>query len=185
MAETAEFDALAMPHLDGVLRVALALCGGRDEAEDLVQETYLKALSRFASFRTGTNCKAWLVRILRNAWIDRLRHRKVAGPDVPLDEQALAGPGDDENEAPWSEAADVLEMFGDEQVIAALQTLSDDQRLALVLVDVEGMAHEDVAEILGVAGGTVKSRTGRARAKLRTLLRQHAHDLGLDGRARS
>ena len=173
-----------MVHLDGVLRAALALCGDRDMAEDLVQETYLKALGRFASFRTGTNCKAWLVRILRNAWIDRLRHRKVAGPDVPLDERALAGP-DDDGDAPWTDATDVLEMFADEQVIAALQTLTDDQRLALVLVDVEGMSHQDVAEVLGVAGGTVKSRTGRARAKLRTLLRQHAHDLGLDGRART
>lgn len=184
MADAAEFEAAAMPHLDGVLRAALALCGDSDRAEDLVQETYLKALSRFASFRRGTNCKAWLVRILRNAWIDRLRHRKVAGPAVALDEQTLAG-CDDEGDAPWTDAADVLEMFGDEQVIAALQTLNDDQRLALVLVDVEGMAHEDVAEILGVACGTVKSRTSRARAKLRTLLRQHARDLGLDGRART
>ena len=173
-----------MVHLDGVLRAALALCGDSDRAEDLVQETYLKALGRFDSFRPGTNCKAWLVRILRNAWIDRLRHRKVAGAEVSLDESALAGP-DDEIPEPWTGADEVLDMFGDEQVIAALQTLSDDQRLALVLVDVEGMAHEDVAEILGVAAGTVKSRTSRARAKLRTLLRQHAHDLGLDGRART
>ena len=165
-----------------MLRAAVALCGDREQAEDLVQETVLKALARFASFRTGTNCKAWLVRILRNAWIDRLRHRKVAGPTVPLDETLAAG--QDEPDEPWTDAADVLDMFEDAEVIEALRTLSDDQRLALVLVDVEEMPHEDVAEILGVAPGTVKSRTSRARAKLRTLLRAHAHDLGLDGTAR-
>jgi len=172
-----------MPHLDGVLRAALALCGDRDQAEDLVQATYLKALSRFESFRPGTNCKAWLVRILRNDWIDRLRHRKVAGTAVPLDETVLAAPADDD--APWTDADDVLEKFSDEQVIRALQTLSDDQRLALVLVDVEEMSHEDVADILGVARGTIKSRTSRARTKLKTLLRAHARDLGLAGEART
>ena len=184
MADRTEFEKIAMPHIDGVLRVALALCGDRDEAEDLVQTAYLKALSRFASFRAGTNCKAWLVRILRNAWIDALRHRKVAGPAVPLDESALAAP-DDEPQTPWPEAPDVLERFSDAEVIRALQTLSDDQRVALVLVDVEEMPHEDVAEILGVAVGTVKSRTSRARAKLKTLLQAHASDLGLAGRART
>ena len=182
MADVNEFEATALPHLDGVLRAAVALSGGREPAEDLVQETYLKALERFASFRAGTNCKAWLVRILRNAWIDRLRHRKVAGPDLPLDEALLAGA--DEGDEPWTGAGDVLEKFEDAEVIEALQTLSDDQRLALVLVDVEGMGHQDVADILGVAPGTVKSRTGRARAKLRTLLRAHARDLGLNGTAR-
>ena len=185
MADATEFETIAMPHLDGVLRAALALCGDRDQAEDLVQATYLKALSRFASFGRGTNCKAWLVRILRNDWIDRLRHRKVAGAAVPLDEAVLPAPDDTADEPPWTDADDVLEKFSDEQVIRALQTLSDDQRLALVLVDVEEMPHEDVAEILGVAVGTVKSRTSRARAKLKTLLQAHARDLGLAGEART
>ena len=183
MADATGFERVALPHLDGVLRVALALCGDRDGAEDLVQETCLKALGRFDSFRPETNCKAWLVRILRNTWIDRLRHRKVTGPAVALDEALLVEP-DAPAEPAWTDAADVLERFADEQVIAALATLSEDQRLALVLVDVEGMSHESVAEILSVAPGTVKSRTSRARAKLRTLLRAHARDLGLDGRAR-
>lgn len=181
MADAAEFERVTIAHLDSVLRAALALCGDRDRAEDLVQETYLKALGRFESFRKGTNCKAWLMRILRNAWIDRLRRLKVAGPAVPLDETVLAA-ADDEPETPWTDAHDVLEKFSDAEVIRALRTLSDDQRLALVLVDVEEMRHEDVAEILGVAVGTVKSRTSRARAKLKTLLRAHANDLGLGGR---
>ena len=184
LGDATDFETIALPHLDGVLRAAVALCGDREQADDLVQATYLKAIGRFASFTRGTNCKAWLVRILRNTWIDRLRHRKVTGPAVPLDEAVLAEP-DAPSEPPWTDAEDVLERFEDEQVIAALRTLGDDQRLALVLVDVEGMSHADVAEILGVAPGTIKSRTGRARAKLRTLLRAHAHDLGLDGRART
>jgi len=182
MTQSTDFEKTAMPFLDNVFRTAIVLCGRRDEAEDLVQATFLKAFGQFGSFCPGTNCKAWLLRILRNSWIDRLRHRKVVGPTVQIDDLPLAGPAP-ADETHWTGAEDVLENFADEQIIAALSDLPDDQRMAIFLVDVEQMSVADAAEVLGVAVGTVKSRTSRARAKLKVRLMAHAADLGFGGRA--
>lgn len=184
MADRTEFDEIAMPHLDSVYRTALALSRKPHEADDLTQTTMLKAFQRFGSFRPGTACKPWLLRILRNTWIDALRHRKVVGTVVPIEEGLVGDPSPGEPE-PWTEAEDVLERFSDEQVIRALRELPDDQRLTLVLVDVEEMSQEDAAAILDVAVGTVKSRTSRARAALKRKLQAHARDLGLIGRLQS
>ena len=184
MADRNEFETIAMPHLNSVFRAAFALCGRADQAEDLAQTTVLKAFERFASFRVGTSCRAWMLRILRNTWIDSLRHRKVVGTVLAVDEALVAAPAE-AGKTTWSNAADVLENFSDEQVIKALAELPDDQRLALFLVDVEDMSHDEAAEIMNVAVGTVKSRTSRARAALRDRLRAHAEDLGLAGRMKS
>ena len=154
-----------------------ALCGRADKAEDLVQTTYVKALERFGSFEPGSNCRAWLLRILRNTWIDQLRHLKVAGPEVRIEENLVAAEQGQE-ETVWSDADDILENFSDERVIKALGELPEEQRLALFLVDVEDFSHEEVAEIMDVAIGTVKSRSGRARAVLRQRLLEHARELG-------
>jgi RNA polymerase sigma-70 factor (ECF subfamily) len=181
MADAREFERVAMPHLDAVYRAAYALSGRAGQADDLAQATFLKALERFDTFRPGTNCKAWLLRILRNTWIDRLRHLKVVGTTVPAEEALLAEPPHAETTT-WSDPAAVLENFADAQVIAALRELPEDQRLTLFLVDVEEFSQEEVAEITGVAVGTVKSRTSRARAALRGKLEAHARDLGLTGR---
>ena len=170
-----------MPHLNAVLRTALAICGSMDRAEDLTQTAFTKALQSFGSFKTGTNCKAWLLRILRNTWLDEMRHRKVAGPEITIDEQLVAQPPEPEPTT-WSDAADLLENFSDEDVIGALAELSEDKRLTLYLVDVERLGQEEVAEILGVAVGTVKSRASRARNTLRHRLAAHARDLGFGGR---
>ncbi len=178
MADRTAFDNIAMPHLDAVYRAAIALCGDPHDARDLVQTTYLKALERFESFQTGTNCKAWLMTILRNNWIDNLRRRKVAGPQLTLNDAIVSEPSQAE-EAVWSDASDVLENFGDKDVIRALSELPEDQRLTLFLVDVEELSHEEVAQITGVAVGTVKSRTSRARALLKDKLWAHARDVGL------
>jgi RNA polymerase sigma-70 factor (ECF subfamily) len=174
------FEQVALPHLDVVLRAAVALCRNRHEAEDLTQSTFVKALERFDSFEPGVpagpQCKAWLIQILRNTWIDHLRHRKVAGTAVPIDEAMVA---DDPQEEPvWTDARDLLENFSDEQVIKALIRLPEDQRLTLFLVDVEQCSQEEAAGILGVAVGTVKSRASRARTALRRSLADHARDLG-------
>jgi RNA polymerase sigma-70 factor (ECF subfamily) len=146
-------------------------------ADDLTQATFLKALRRFETYRTGTNAKAWLFQILRNHWIDQLRRRKTAGTSVPLDEDLV------DNQPPveqtcWSNAHDLLENFGDEQVIHALSRLPEDQRLVLYLVDVEQLSHLEVAEIVGVAVGTIKSRTSRARGLLKQELAGYARDMG-------
>ena len=78
MADKSEFETIAVVHLDAVYRAAVALCGRQDDGRDLVQATYLKALERFDSFQPGTNCRAWLMRILRNTWIDEIRHRRLS-----------------------------------------------------------------------------------------------------------
>ena len=183
MTDSSDFETTAIPYLDNVFRTAFALCGRRDEAEDLVQATFLKAFGQFASFRPGTNCRAWLLRILRNNWIDRLRHRKVVGTELQIDQLPVEAPESDE-ETHWTNAQDILESFADEQIIEALNELPEAQRLVIFLVDVEEMPQEEVAEILEVAVGTVKSRASRARAKLKVRLMAHAADLGFDGRVK-
>ena len=177
MADRSEFENTATPYIDAVYRTALALCGRQEKAEDLTQETFAKALERFGSFQIGTNCKAWLLRILRNTWIDELRHRKIAGPQLPVNEAALPEPEHAE-ETVWANAADILENFTDEDVIRAMKQLPDEQRLTVFLVDVEQLSHEEVAEITDVAVGTVKSRSSRGRSALRRTLLAHAKDLG-------
>jgi len=185
MADKKNFESVAIPHLDAVYRAAVALCRHGEEAEDLVQMTYAKALERFDSFQPGSNCRAWLLQILRNTWIDELRHRKVVGTTVSIEgsEPAIADPPHTE-EPVWTNAKDVLENFSDDEVRRALGELPDGQRLTLFLVDVEGFSQEEVAEITGAPAGTVKSRTSRARAALKQRLMDHAVDLGLLGRVR-
>lgn len=182
--QSKDFERLALPHLDAVLRAATALSGRAADAQDLAQTTFLKALENFEDFKPGTSCKAWLMRILRNTWIDRLRHEKALRIGPLPEETTLSAAAPDE--PPPAEAAlderKILERFSDADVLAALATLGDDQRLALLLVDVEQMDHAEVAEVLAVAVGTVKSRTSRARAALRDKLLAHAKELGFLGR---
>jgi len=175
--DTKTFKEIALPYLDAVYRAAVALCGQRQEADDLVQDTFLKAFERFESFQVDTNCKAWLLRILRNTWIDRLRKRKIAGQMLPLEEEIIAEKTYD-NETIWSNAEDLIENFSDEQIIKALSELPEDQRLTLFLIDVEQLSQKEVAEIMGVATGTVKSRTSRGRAVLKGKLASYAKEMG-------
>lgn len=177
------FEKAVMPHLDAVYRAAVALSGQGPQAEDLTQTTMLKALQTLDSFAEGTNCKAWLMRILRNTWFDVLRRRKTVGTTVPVEEALVPAhqPPDDNK---WTDARDLLENFADEDVIEALAGLPEDQRLTLFLVDVELLDHREVAEIMDVPVGTIKSRTSRARAILKQRLEAKARDLGFIGRVR-
>ena len=170
-----------MGHLELVHRVAVSLCGQGPDAEDLVQTTYLKAWERFDSFQKGTNCKAWLLQILRHTWIDVLRHQKVVGTVGPLPAE-IADESMPEHESVHPSVEDVLERFSDEQVIKALMQLSEEQRLSLCLKDVELCSIDEIAEIMEVPAGTVKSRVSRARTALKTRLDALARDLGFMGR---
>ncbi len=176
------FEELALPHLNSVYRAAVAVCRRSDEAEDLTQLTFVRALEHFDAFEPGTNCKAWLFQIMRNLWIDQLRHKKVAGNVVPVDEDLTAP--DPSAQTVWSDAEDLLENFSDEQVIEALRRLPEDQRLTLFLVDVEHLNQQEVAQITGMAVGTVKSRTSRARNQLKSHLLSYAKEMGFTGRNR-
>lgn len=180
MPEPDRFESEVLAQLDVLYRAAWTMCRNGDEAEDLVQATVLKALEKQSQFAPGGSVKAWMLRILRNTWYDRLRHLRVVGPTVQAEQIPLA---DDppEDELVWSDAEDLLENFSDELVIAALRDLPEHQRLALYLADVEQLPLADVAEILDVAEGTIKSRTSRARNALKRRLQAHAEDLGLTG----
>jgi RNA polymerase sigma-70 factor, ECF subfamily len=173
------FEEIGMPHLDSVYRVAFALCRNRDDAEDLTQGTFLRAFERFNTFKKNTNCKAWLLRIMRNRWIDLMRHRGAAGQVLQIDENIIADEKQDEIE--YTNCEDLLTNFSDEQVIKALKSLPGEQRFALFLVDVEQLSHEEVAEITNVPIGTIKSRTSRARTILKRRLFSHAKEMGFTG----
>ncbi len=162
--------------LDALYRAARTLTGDVDAAAELVQTTCVKALDRFETFGQGTHGKAWMMKIMRNAWIDQIRRRRVAGPAIPLDEERLeAAPVVETGETDFVQ---ILERFSDERVIDALMELKEPQRMALFLTDVEGLSQEEVAEVLNVAVGTVKSRVSRARAILRDKLANHAREMG-------
>jgi len=161
-----------MPHIDAVYRFARSLTHDAAQADDLVQETYLKALKAFDSFQEGTNCRAWLFRICRNSFINKVR---AGGREVALDQAAeqvhatsLSG---------WSErafyrgpeAAALLSATRDE-LEAALNELPRDFRNVVVLADVEGLAYKEIAEVMGTPIGTVMSRLFRGRRMMREKL---------------
>jgi len=179
---------LLWPHVQAVLRVARILCGGGDtaEAEDLAQDTMLKAYKAIEQFRPGTDAKAWLLTILRRTRIDRLRSPATAPPRElslnALDVDPIEAPTREEGtdrEALWERPDAALAAFGDQQIIDALQELPEEIRLTLLLVDVEGLDHRDAAAVLDVPVGTIKSRAHRGRAMLRGALLPVAREMRL------
>jgi RNA polymerase sigma-70 factor, ECF subfamily len=172
---TAKFYRHIWPLMPTVLRTARFLITGphaASEAEDLAQETMLKAFRFMDQYRAGSDAKAWLMTILRNTRIDRLRAGAKTSRDVSLDQLELE-PAATEGATDDGEAMtprEILEGFSDETVIEALTSLPEEIRFTLLLVDVEGVDHVQAAEALGVPVGTIKSRAHRGRAMLRTKL---------------
>lgn len=164
------------PHAAAILRMAMILTHRQSEAEDLVQEAMLKAFRSVGQFTSGTDAKGWLMTILRNAWRDRIRSAASRPELLPLDangiEEEVAA--HDDPETSWANPQDILEGFSDREIITALQTVPDEIRWTLLLVDVEGLDHARAAEILNVPEGTIKSRAHRGRHMLRATLRPAA-----------
>lgn len=174
---TRRFYEIVWPQMDVVLRYARMLTRSATEAEDLSQETLLKAFRAIGSFSPGTNVRAWLMTILRRTHVDRVR-ASAARPSVSLDNLPIDPPAEAPpaatDPADWHDAEAMLQQFSDQSIIDALKTLPDDMRWTLLLVDVEGLDLADAAQVLEVAVGTVKSRAHRARAMLKKALeRQH------------
>jgi len=158
------FEALAMPMLASLYNFAHWLTHNREEAEDLVQETYLKALKGFASFQQGMNFRAWMYRILRNTFLTSRSGLSVK-LTVPLDrEEDAIGQRADTPEAVLLARAD------QEMVRSALERLPVQFREVIVLCDMEEMSYQEIAEIVGIPIGTVMSRLSRARKSMRELL---------------
>ncbi len=168
MPDQGRFARETLQHLDALYDHGRYLTRSAAEAEDLVQETYARALGAAGTF-AGGNLKAWLFRIQRNAFIDQRRRARPTAP--AFDPAALDGP-DGAPAAGEDEPAQLRRVTAAE-IEAALHALSDEAR-AIVLLDVEGFTETEVADILGCAVGTVKSRLSRARAALRDKLKDYA-----------
>jgi RNA polymerase sigma-70 factor (ECF subfamily) len=177
------FEDQALPLASALLGAALSMTSNRAEAEDLVQETFLRAFRSWDSFEKGTNLKAWLFRILTNLYITSYRkRRREPTMVVPQDAsefdlyQALGRPEDNSAEAV------VMDSLVDEDVKAALAELPEDFRLTVLLADVEGFSYKEIAEIMDVPIGTVMSRLHRGRKALQKSLFQLARQRGFVSR---
>jgi len=172
-----EFESEALPHLDALFGLALRLTGG-DEArsEDLVQDSILKAYRSWDRFEIGTNCRAWLMTILRNTFINEFRRVKSRPTAVDFEEVAERPPSDTLYEA--DPEGRIFERIIDDEIIAAIEELPDDFRIPIVLSDIEGLAYQEIADLLEIPVGTVKSRLFRARKRLQKRLYEYAVEMG-------
>src|SRR6201984_3474359 len=179
MADPATFEAQAMEYMPSLYTAALRMTRNPADAEDLVQETYLKAYRGFGSFQEGTNLKAWLYRILTNTFINSYRARKRRPEQTDIDDvedlylyRRLGGL--EAVSAGRSAEEEVLEHFTEGEVKAAVEALPEQFRMAVLLADVEGFSYKEIAEILDIPIGTVMSRLHRGRRALQKAL----HDFG-------
>ncbi len=175
---TGEFEAVVLAHLDALYRSALRLTHNRAEAEDVVQETYLRAFRSFHRFNPGTNARAWLFTILRNAFLNRLRQtgRETTGGDesgwASAMESATFAPAAENPEEEFFQTV----LHGD--VDRALKALPLVFREAVILTDLEGLSYKETSEVLGCPIGTVMSRLSRGRSLLRQALLRYAREHG-------
>jgi RNA polymerase sigma-70 factor, ECF subfamily len=179
---TARFERDAMQYLDQLYSAAMRMTRNPQDAEDLVQETYAKAFAAFHQFKPGTNLKAWLYRILTNAYINTYRKRQrqpVQDSHETIEDWQLARAETHTSAGLKSAEAQALEHLPDSDIKNALQQLPEDFRLAVYLADVEGFAYKEIAEIMGTPVGTVMSRLHRGRNQLRGLLSDYARERGL------
>ncbi|MBI1966982.1 MAG: sigma-70 family RNA polymerase sigma factor [Gemmatimonadetes bacterium] len=172
----ASFEREALVHLDALYRVALRLTGNGSDADDLVQETMLKAYRSWDQYQLGTNAKGWLLTILRNSFINEYRRRARHPETVDVDTIEPFAVLSEEQEA--DPHGRFFDQIVDEEVQRAIDGLPEAFREALVLSDVEGLSYQDIAGILEVPVGTVKSRLFRARQMLKAKLYQYAVEMG-------
>ncbi|MEJ2481740.1 MAG: sigma-70 family RNA polymerase sigma factor [Gemmatimonadota bacterium] len=172
-----EFEAEALPHLDALFGLALRLTGGDEpRSEDLVQDAMLKAWRSWDRFESGTNCRAWLMTILRNGFINLYR-REMSRPVKVEFEEIAEGHGSGSLYEADPEGR-VFDRLVNDKVLRAIEELPDEFRIPVVLADVEGMRYQEVAETMGIPVGTVKSRLFRGRKRLQESLHRFAVEQG-------
>jgi RNA polymerase sigma-70 factor (ECF subfamily) len=184
VADQAKFSDLAMEYMPSLYTAALRMTRNPADAEDLVQETYLKAYRAFNSFTEGTNLKAWLYRILTNTYIYTSRAKKRRPEESDIDDlenfylyRRLGGL---EGAAAGRSAEDeVLDHFTESEVKEAIEALPEQFRMAVLLGDVEGFSYKEIAQILDVPIGTVMSRLHRGRRALQKRLYEFGRQRGL------
>lgn len=179
-ARKERFEREALPLLSTLYPAALRMTRNPSDAEDLVQETFLRAYRGFDGFEEGTNLKAWMYRILTNTFINSYRKRQrqpVTVPEGDLQERAVWERAEEVVES--SAELEVLERMPDEEIKAALDDLPEGFRMAVWLADVEGFSYMEIAEILDIPIGTVMSRLHRGRKALQRALLGMARERGL------
>jgi RNA polymerase sigma-70 factor (ECF subfamily) len=174
------FEAIALEHFDALYNTAMRLTRNASEAQDLVQETYLKAYRFFHRFEPGTNVKAWLFTILRNTYINAYRKTVRQQPQTDF-EQVSPFYADPATPAEWAERGSVEEMLRyvvHDDVKRALDDLPEEYRMVVLLADLEDFSYRDIATIVGCPVGTVMSRLFRGRRLLRKRLEDFAKKSG-------
>jgi RNA polymerase sigma-70 factor (ECF subfamily) len=175
----ADFHEEALPHMDAVFRFGLRLSGSRDQAEDLVQETFLRAFRSWEKYTPGTQCKSWLFTICRNVFLRQRergqRHDEIVSENV----DRSSGPFEVVNPV-WVKAVkadpegDFFDSIVDEVVLGHIQDLPEDYKTAVILSDLEGLSYQEIADMMDVPVGTVKSRLFRGRRILQKVLYDYA-----------
>jgi RNA polymerase sigma-70 factor (ECF subfamily) len=184
MADQAHFAEQAMEHMPSLYTAALRMTRNPSDAEDLVQETYLRAYRGYGGFTEGTNLKAWLYRILTNTFINRYRAKKRRPEETDFDDvedfylyRRLGGL--EEARMGRSAEDELMDLFPEQEVKEAVESLPENFRLAVLLADVEGFSYKEIAEILDIPIGTVMSRLHRGRKALQKRLYDFAAERGL------
>jgi RNA polymerase sigma-70 factor, ECF subfamily len=176
-----DFQREAIPHMDILYNYGLRLTGNPEDANDLLQETYLKAYRFWDKFEQGTNCRAWLFRIMRNSYINRYRKAVKTPEHVDYDEIKEFYNTIREQSTDANDLSDRL--YGqllDDQIALALTDLSEEFRTVVILCDIEGFTYEEAAEFVDCPIGTIRSRLHRGRKLLRDKLFKYAHERGYE-----
>ena len=175
------FERDALPMLDQLYGAALRMTRNPADAEDLVQETYVKAYAGFKSFKAGTNLRAWLYRILTNTYINSYRKKQRQPAQYPTEEITdwqLAATAEHSSTGLRSAEVEALDALPDDDIKAALTELPEEFRMAVYYADVEGFPYKEIADIMGTPIGTVMSRLHRGRKQLKGLLADVARERG-------
>ncbi|WP_241972695.1 sigma-70 family RNA polymerase sigma factor [Cryobacterium cryoconiti] len=176
------FEEQALPFIDQLYAAAMRMTRNPSDAQDLVQETFVKAFAAFKQFEQGTNLKAWLYRILTNTFINTYRKKQrepFQGTIDDLEDWQLGGAESRTAMSNRSAEAEAIDHLPDSAVKNALQSIPEDFRLAVYFADVEGFSYQEIAEIMKTPIGTVMSRLHRGRRLLRDLLAGYAQERGM------
>jgi RNA polymerase sigma-70 factor (ECF subfamily) len=173
------FEKEALPHYNAVYNFSYKMLGNKLDADDMIQETYLRAFRFFDSYEKGTNCKAWLFKIMRNLVINKYRKDRKEAANVDIDEvmniipniKSIQLDSDDFQHKLFSKLLD-------DEMAKALNSVHDDYRIAIILCDLEGLSYEEIAEFLQCPMGTVRSRIHRGRRLLQQKLFLYARQRG-------
>ncbi|NIR50615.1 sigma-70 family RNA polymerase sigma factor [candidate division KSB1 bacterium] len=179
-----EFEGLAFEHMDSLYSTALRMTKNELDAEDLVQDVYVRAFRFFHKFKRGSNFKAWIFKILTNTFINQYRKKSKQPPRVEFDKISsvyVENVNDDEASTQFPEKfkESNYDALFDDEIVSALGQLSDDFRTVVILADIESFSYKEIAEIVGCPIGTVMSRLSRGRKQLQNYLMEYAVRSGI------